>query len=766
MRRRKYRSFLTCCSWFSLVLVPLTPTWHYLTPKSSPTSHILIKSLAVPVTPVRMPPIPIRQSPSIPGVPRPSTDSAKEPIPGTKYISLRVMLELLAGTLAIFIIGVLAWKLGRFIRSFTRKRVLQGNAPTARYARTWYGWVPLQRHERNRDLAQTCLQRLCGWTTWSSKADYRWVWWDPGSKELQRHNEKRKLRRWLPRSLRSRSFVTADDIWNPVLRGPASKAGTYVCSAGVLEGLVPSSDIIFSREAATTSAAKGRDSTVDESRDSETEFRGHLRRGLGRMWYGGFSRGRYSADDAHFRRWRTAWTSQLDYISKKNKRRSSATNAYLISKKSRSLPCLLAANVFQQQHQRPNRTSCAGTPARRSASHSPLQVLRHSRKYQVWSARMQLRTPYCVKNGSLGPLVPPGSPISDILASISSHQASLLDLAKLDKKRSSVSSDMVIYRHARRHRRTSSILTRKPAMTDGAGKRCLAPGQNSLAGVSPHNRQTLSCIDDDPWTSSRSVECAPTCEHKRFDKKSNGSSAKDIPEIKIPIRILSDWEIRSIYALSCRLEWLANQLNPGRRPFHFAMLPNHWMNKRTWIVYDPPCRVSIDARRRLGDTRFFTAYPMPDWTPKLKYPQPHRKVVHRPRIDSWRNAVNRRRKSLGLTSFVKTIELYESSGEYPPDGKVDPASWMLRRPPQGVGPPRNQENVYYEGGTGWQETYRDWQRVPHGYRVRKMIHEGRINRNRVKEVALSVSRRCTTRGARSRQNRRIPGGPIQELTHR
>jgi hypothetical protein len=47
-----------------------------------------------------------------------------------------------------------------------------------------------------------------------------------------------------------------------------------------------------------------------------------------------------------------------------------------------------------------------------------------------------------------------------------------------------------------------------------------------------------------------------------------------------------------------------------------------------------------------------------------------------------------------------------------------------------------------------------------------MIHEGRINRNRVKEVALSVSRRCTTRGARSRQNRRIPGGPIQELTHR
>ncbi|EAU38139.1 predicted protein [Aspergillus terreus NIH2624] len=533
-----------------------------------------------------MPPIPIRQSPSIPGVPRPSTDSAKEPIPGTKYISLRVMLELLAGTLAIFIIGVLAWKLGRFIRSFTRKRVLQSNAPTARYARTWYGWVPLQRHERNQDLAQRCLQRLCGWTTWSSKADYRWVWWDPGSKELQRHNEKRKLRRWLPRSLRSRSFVTADDIWNPVLRGPASKAGT----------------------------------TVDESRDSETEFRGHLRRGLGRMWYGGFSRGRYSADDAHFRRWRTAWTSQLDYISKKNKRRSSATNAYLISKKSRSLPCLLAANVFQQQHQRPNRTSCAGTPARRSASHSPLQVLRHSRKYQVWSAH-------------------------------------------------------------------------------GAGKRYLAPGQNSLAGVSPHNRQTLSCIDDDPWTSSRSVECAPTCEHKRFDKKSNGSSAKDIPEIKIPIRILSDWEIRSIYALSCRLEWLANQLNPGRRPFHFAMLPNHWMNKRTWIVYDPPCRVSIDARRRLGDTRFFTAYPMPDWTPKLKYPQPHRKVVHRPRIDSWRNAVNRRRKSLGLTSFVKTIELYESSGEYPPDGKVDPASWMLRRPPQGVGPPRNQENVYYEGAS-------------------------------------------------------------------
>ncbi|KAL5361119.1 hypothetical protein BJX96DRAFT_165669 [Aspergillus floccosus] len=512
-----------------------------------------------------MPPIPIRQSPSIPGVPRPSTDSAREPIPGTKYISLRVMLELLAGTLAIFIIGVLAWKLGRFIRSFTRKRVLQGSAPTTRYARTWYGWIPLQRHERNRDLAQTCLQRLCGWTTWSSKADYRWVWWDPGSKELQRHNEKRKLRRWLPGFLRSRSFATADDIWNPVLRGPASNAATY-----------------------------GRDSTVNESRDSEIEVRGHLRRGLRGMWDGSFARrSRYSADDARFWLWRTAWTSQLDYISKKNKRRSATTTHYLLTKKSRSLPCLLATNVFQQQHQRPNRSTCAATTARPSASATPMRVLRRSRKYQVWSA-----------------------PVRKV-----------------------------------------------------AGRECPAPGQNSPAGLYHHNRQTHSCLDENLWTSLKLVECAPT----------------DLSEIKVPTRILSDWEIRSVYALSCRLEWLGNQLSPGRRPFHFAMLPNHWINKRTWIVYDPPCRVSIDARRRL------------DWSPKPKYPQAHRRVAHRPRINSWRNAVNRRRKSLGLASFVKTTELYESSGEDPPDGKVDPASWMLRRPPQGIGHPKNQENVYYEG---------------------------------------------------------------------
>ncbi|PYH95260.1 hypothetical protein BO71DRAFT_418722 [Aspergillus ellipticus CBS 707.79] len=229
---------------------------------------------------------------------------------------------------------------------------------------------------------------------------------------------------------------------------------------------------------------------------------------------------------------------------------------------------------------------------------------------------------------------------------------------------------------------------------------------------------------------------ASTCVKK---KASGTPNLAELSE-KVPIRKLSDWEIYFIDSLDRKLEWLHNQISPGRRPYHFAMLANHWLNKETWIVIDPPSRISIDTRRRFGDPRVNVPFPDPHSGLKPKYPKTPRKAACVPRVNSWRAAVNRHRRASGLHDVVNAVKLYDRSTEDTPDGKVDPASWMLRKPPQGTGMSARQRQVYYEGGAGWQETFDDWQKVRRGYRIGKAIKEGRVNRTRAKQVALGITR--------------------------
>ncbi|KAJ5550382.1 hypothetical protein N7535_001680 [Penicillium sp. DV-2018c] len=185
-------------------------------------------------------------------------------------------------------------------------------------------------------------------------------------------------------------------------------------------------------------------------------------------------------------------------------------------------------------------------------------------------------------------------------------------------------------------------------------------------------------------------------------------------------------------------------MTPGQKPYHFALLANHWLNKETWLVYDPVSRVSNDARRKLGDPRFNVPYPLPDWSPRPKYPVVKRRRAQIPRIDSWRAAVNKQRRISGVRDAIRTITLYDESAEEPPDGHIDPGCWVLPKPPQGFEMSTAQKNAWYEGGAGWQEKLEDWQHVHRGYRVRKALHEGRVNRNRLKEVASQVRRCCRT----------------------
>ena len=203
---------------------------------------------------------------------------------------------------------------------------------------------------------------------------------------------------------------------------------------------------------------------------------------------------------------------------------------------------------------------------------------------------------------------------------------------------------------------------------------------------------------------------------------------------------LSDWEVRLIDHLDRKLGWVQNEMTPGMKPYHFALLANHWLNRETWLVIDPPSRVSIQHRRRWGDPRFNPTNTENDHIPRLKYPVTERKRAQVPRIDSWRAAVNQQRRASGIRNTIRMIELYEDSAEEPPDGHIDPACWILPKPPQGFEISTKQKNAWYEGGAGWQEKLEDWQQVRRGYRLHKGLHEGRANRNRVKEVASQLHR--------------------------
>ncbi|XHG03734.1 hypothetical protein AWENTII_007027 [Aspergillus wentii] len=381
-------------------------------------------------------------------------------------------------------------------------------------------------------------------------------------------------------------------------------------------------------------------------------------------------------------------------------------------------------------------------------------MFRYARKYQVWSTQMQIQTSNLARNSPCEFIEPPGSPISELLASYSSEGNSLfrsLDEPRngfIDGSYSSDSGSHTLSGLAQHFSRKRATLINAPNNTVGAGVWSSTPAlchpylSLSLTSAEIAGRNGFQSLCDIRQLNSRSFSSKPIRSVRSRIKEK--SQLKEVlkPNIRkrkpIPFENWSPWEMRLIDCLDRKLAWLLGQLNPGRRPFHFSILANHWLNRETWVVLDPISRVPIDARRQLGDPRFNVPYPIPCWDPKPKYPKISYKKAHTPRIDSWRVAVNRHRRASGIRDIIKTVGLYEGSAEEPPDGKVDTASWMLRKPPQGYEMSTKQKNAYYEGGAGWQEKLSDWQKIRRGYRIRKAIHEGRVNRTRAKEIAVGL----------------------------
>ncbi|KAL4933289.1 uncharacterized protein BDV17DRAFT_251526 [Aspergillus undulatus] len=583
------------------------------------------------------------------------------------------------------------------------------------------------------------MAKIGGWFLWrSSRADYEWVWWEPGQRELGTYQERGKpvVSRWT----RWYDLAMAEAIYNhtsPSIPSPSTTARLHTASPPFASGAL---------------------SPSDAPHPIMTPIRGPTR--TGSSLQEGF--GVMPSHSAFSRRQRAKMSSlaKLDTSSHAGPSNGKAftpvskcpysrslsrpiINQSQSSPYSFSMPCLSQPKSFPKQPMiRSSAISSCKNPGSEGLMPDAMLAFRRSRQYQVWSARMGLETFNCTGNDIHAlPKVPPGSPKSAMLGSLS-FESTALDRAHQYRQGSKLTSfsdvsDLVLSGD-------QQYCSDKPI----SGSRCTGKGVARkewhslplLRGHRPH-RPTLLTWQEDAAADSQDLATKPEAQSKEPKcQRRRRLRRKRMPHFIVRAKDWSNWEVRLIHSLDQKLAWISDQLTPGVRPFHFALLANHWLNRETWIVYDPISRVNIEKRRRWGDPRFNVPYPEPTSTPTPKYPKVNHRRSHAPAINSWRDAVNQHRRASGQKPIMEGIELFDSSAEDPPDGKIDPACWVLRRPPQGVSLSARQREEYYEGGAGWQETLNDWQRIKRGYRIRKAIYDGRINRTRAKEIAYGITR--------------------------
>ncbi|KAK2756712.1 hypothetical protein FQN54_005158 [Arachnomyces sp. PD_36] len=645
-----------------------------------------------------------------------------------------------------------------------------GKSATVQYAKTWHGWTELTKHEERQKRRKDWFKRLRNCLSWkSTHADYNWVYWDPARTEINRHYEDQRGIRWLPRWLLSYDFQmfntirTTRSLTEDRDLGTEGGATTQVKGEGVSASKEPVL-IPEGNRASWELHKRNHASTLRRRRPASSRIRPPVDGVL------------ESADVP---------TSSEDMTS-----RPPGEPATFPWKRSCSMPPFSSASHDQSfmtarshqltsaEHPREDdrhRIAGASLPSRVTRGNANYQPSRsqsaHIRKgkwaydektlswrYKAWGARMQLDSFDQTRNfrGYAGR---PGSPNSDMLkGALSSGEGTdtsggVLATHRTDHRTSASTSALESGSStAFEHNAATQPRSRySPAHTATPSGRCELVNEPSAFYTEPSGAGSelihASTSHAHAGPSSRFRKISPS---SSSESESSASPQKDTerccpsrPKPRPSQRRLSSPEVRLIYNLGRRLEWLSNELDPGRKPFHFLILANHWLNRKTWFVLDPSSRVPETNKRLHGDPRAIRSRGTSPGAPrKVKYPNVARERAYTPRIDSWRLSVNRVRKSSGMREFLKSIELFDSSAEEPPDNAIDTASWVLRKPPQGFEMSTKQKTAYYNSGTGWYETLTDWQKVQRAYRVRKLIHEGRVNRTRVKEVALGIGSVC------------------------
>ncbi|CAI7571067.1 unnamed protein product [Penicillium glandicola] len=656
-----------------------------------------------------MAPISTRQSHSLVlGIPRHPKRPPNTPVEVHKSIDPVVFIDLFVGTVGIFIIAVVFWKLGGFIRRFNRNKVLrEGKNTQTRYARTWYGWVARPTHERNKRVIRDLFVGIWKLMPWrSTQDDYSWIWWDPGDVKTQKHRRESKGFRWLPNCLKSYDdFPTADEIWNPCARPKCCGAlkdsvsmSQPVPAPGSVQRLQAQEDILGS--------ILPRNSTLINNQPVITRsileelFRDPLQPNDG------------SSD--HQPRFNSCKNPARPVIhtpillhqvqslpSRQNKSYQVRGSIPWPRGEGSQAISYQIQSVLKHEGSQYELAELSGSIHPKEPE--PLQRHGDNRRYRGWSARMQMGPKEAVFDNIRDSSGPPGTPKTGLLVSYVSDLSSSLR-GHLKRQRNSTEGCLRISED--RTSFTSRLLVGNQVLFSNERQTYTKTIQWNSAPARFHFRGKGSILKARPALFDEwQFMCDP--KHPAISRRQGKSPQIDVTgcsahQIQLKpgasVDELSDWEVRMMERLDRKLLWIFNEFTPGQKPYHFALLANHWLNKETWIVYDPISRVPTDARRVWGDPRFNVPYPEPVFSPRPKYPTSTRKRAQTPRIDSWRAAVNKQRKVSGIRDAIRTITLYDESAEEPPDGHMDPGCWVSPKPPQGFEMSTAQKNACKSAG--------------------------------------------------------------------
>lgn len=664
--------------------------------------------------------------------PRPAQGPPGEARPVHSVFGIKIFLSLFIATFCIFVAAVFCWKFGAFLRLFTRHRVIGGGADASiRYAKTWYGWIPLERHRRYQQLRREWFRTARNMIAWRpTHADYTWVWWDPGpgSGKGERNQEGRPSHSFPP-SLDGDGFhtETCTETARKLLRDGLAVDVTLKHPTG-LDGVQCvfadpcSSAAGNSKEKAERPVAQHIDASHCSTQCRQFEANIPVSPASGGL----------ISDESRPIKFpllppRVPRTDGDRSAASPSRPHGRSCTSEKLQRNQLALWMHFAPEAPQDGHGQTT-VNALGTEGSISGKNDEGFL---SGRYKAWGARMQRTTFPDTPVQLRGFAGRPGTPRTDTLRSLvstltNSEFSRRSETCHLQRRAASDSSLAGTCSRPKQYFSTSSFniggrSTARDCLTEGF------LSQSSLQGSQGDER-----------TGSGQLVL-----NRKFPTRSRNRSRFAFSHLHrtFPQRRISNPEVRLIDDLERKLEWFSSETDPGRRLYHYSIQYNHWLNKATWVAYDSASRVPSSERRLYGDPR--CNYPHPD-TPKKLLVQGQRNVAPKPRaiapkIDSWRKAVNGARKSAGVREFLKAVELFEGSAEEPPDGAIDTATWVLRKPPQGFEMSTKQRNAYFEGCGGWFEKLDYWQNVPRAYRARRVICEGGVNRRRVAELARGLT---------------------------
>jgi hypothetical protein len=303
-----------------------------------------------------------------------------------------------------------------------------GKLATTRYARTWYGWITAETHQRNKAFIRRKLRYIREWLSWETpKTDYQWVWWDPGLEAMEEHQAKRKQLKLLPEFLKSYEEMPAVHIPYPpssiechgaLVNSQDSESSQPIEHApeiiDIAEGLwrISLNEHRFENSTASsislemfTPPSRAHSRSSDDQTEGSLRVDGRIARHLLPLPTNVLSLP-FSANSRRGHQKRASWAEENAH------RTQGLSNLSFVQNSSYVAEISSESSV----HQNHPRSLEARRPVFRGGNIVP-------RKYRAWSAQMQVKAAGIARPHLRDSSGPPGTPLTAFLASYLSEQS-------------------------------------------------------------------------------------------------------------------------------------------------------------------------------------------------------------------------------------------------------------------------------------------------------------------------------------------------------